>query len=53
MKMIFSCFRTETETCKTIHLLKGYTDSYSDLNIYLQIGLHFFQNSRRNNNIND
>ena len=32
MKMLISCFGTKVEPCKTIYILKGYTDSYSDLN---------------------
>ena len=32
MKMLISCFGTKNKPCKTIYILKGYTDSYSDLN---------------------
>ena len=32
MKMLISCFETKIKACKTIYILKGYTDSYSDLN---------------------
>ena len=30
MKMLISCFGTKIKQCKTIYILKGYTDSYSD-----------------------
>ena len=32
MKMLISCFGTKIKPCKTIYILKGYTDSDSDLN---------------------
>ena len=34
MKMLIPCFGTKIKPCKTIYILKGYTDndSYSDLN---------------------
>ena len=32
MKMLISCLGTKIKPCKTIYILKGYTDSYSDLN---------------------
>ena len=35
MKMLFSYFGTKNKPCKTIYILKGYTDSYSDLNMNL------------------
>ena len=31
MKMLISCFGTEIKPRKTIYVLKGYTDSYSNL----------------------
>ena len=31
MKMLISCFGTKIKPRKTIYILKGYTDSYSDL----------------------
>ena len=42
MKMLISCFGTEIKPCKTIYILKGYTDSYSDLNqnIYVSLDKH-------------
>ena len=30
--MLISCVGTKIKPCKTIYILKGYTDSYSDLN---------------------
>ena len=44
MKILFSCFGTKIKPCKTIYILKGYTDSYSDLNRNLSISTYFFQN---------
>ena len=32
MKMLKSCYGTKIKPCKTIYILKDYTDSYSDLN---------------------
>ena len=32
MKMLISCVETKIIPFKTIYILKGYTDSYSDLN---------------------
>ena len=48
-----SCFGTKPKHCKTIYILKGYTDSYSDLNRKLQIDPYYFQNCGRNHRIND
>ena len=31
MNMLISCFGTKIKLRKTIYILKGYTDSYSDL----------------------
>ena len=44
MKMLISCFGTKIKPRKTIYILKGYTDSYSNLNRNLSISLYFFQN---------
>ena len=44
MKMLISCFGTKIKPRKTIYILKGYTDSYSDLYSNLKISLYFFQN---------
>ena len=30
--MLISCVGTKIKPCKTIYILKGHTDSYSDLN---------------------
>ena len=38
----FPALELRLKHVKTIHLLKGYTDYYSDLNINLQIGLYFY-----------
>ena len=43
MKMLISCFGTKIKPRKTIYILKGYTDSYSDLYNNLKISLYFFQ----------
>ena len=51
--MLVSCFRSETKPCKTIYILKSYTDSYSDLNRNIQIGPYFFQNGLHNHSKND
>ena len=45
MKMLIFCFGTKIKPCKTICVLKVYTDSYSDLNRNLQISPYFFPNS--------
>ena len=44
MKMLISCFGTKIKPRKTIYILNGYTDSYSNLNRNLSISLYFFQN---------
>ena len=32
MNMLISCVGTKIKSCKTIYILKDYTDAYSDLN---------------------
>ena len=32
MKVLISCFGTKIKPCQTIDILKGYTDSYLDIN---------------------
>ena len=44
----YTLFGANTKPCKTICILKGYTDSYSDLNRNLQMGPYLFHNVRRN-----
>ena len=41
IKMFVSCFRIKTKPGKTIYSLNGYFDSFSDLNMNLQIGPYF------------
>ena len=44
MQMPIFCFGTKIKLCKTIYILKGYTDSYSDFNRNLYISPYFFRN---------
>ena len=43
MKILISCFGTKIKPLKTIYILKGYKDSYSDLYSNKYISLYFFQ----------